>query len=191
MLTFIAFYSASDANTAVQNFLNSLNQSGSGGSSRQQQQQSQMDKPYTTLPDLLPPSTTVPFIKSASPAVVDNLCTLLPPEILLLEQVPDSTIAGTTPTQAAHQAAIEALSQEQKKDIIERVLRSPQLNQSLGSLTVALRDGGLPMIGEALKLKVPNGGLVKGGVMPLGGGAAIEGFVEGVKATVNEEKEKP
>lgn len=55
---------------------------------------------------------------------------------------------------------------------------------------MALRDGGLPMIGEALGLKVQNGGVIKGGSMPLGGGAAVEGFVEGVRRTVVEEDEE-
>ena len=79
---------------------------------------------------------------------------------------------------------------EQKKDIVKRALRSPQFHQSLGSLTVALRDGGLPMIGEALGLKVQNGGMIKHGSMPLGGGEAVEAFVEGVRRTVEEEEEE-
>lgn len=85
------------------------------------------------------------------------------------------------------QAAQAAMSTEQKREILGRVLRSPQLQQSLGSLTVALRDGGLPVIGEALGLRVPDGGLVRGGSMPLGGGRAVEAFVEGVKRTVEDE----
>lgn len=87
------------------------------------------------------------------------------------------------------QALIEALGTEQKKDILKRTLRSPQFHQSLGSLTVALRDGGLPMIGEALGLKVENGGLIRGGNMPLEGGDAVEAFVQGVRKTVEEEDE--
>jgi len=55
---------------------------------------------------------------------------------------------------------------------------------------VALRDGGLPMIGEALRLKVHHGGVIEGGSMPLGGGKAVEAFVEGVKGTVEEEEER-
>ena len=77
---------------------------------------------------------------------------------------------------------------EQKKDLLNRVLRSPQLQQSLGSLTVALRDGGLPMIGDALGLKVQHGGMIRGGSVPLGGGEAVEAFVDGVKRTVEEEE---
>lgn len=85
---------------------------------------------------------------------------------------------------------MEALSTAQKKEIIKRVFHSPQLQQSLGSLTVALRDGGLPMIGDALGLKVENGGSIRGGTMPLGGGAAVEAFVAGVKRTVEEEEQQ-
>lgn len=87
---------------------------------------------------------------------------------------------------------MEALSTDQKREIIKRVMHSPQLHQSLGSLTVALRDGGLPMIGDALGLKVEHGGSIRGGTMPLGGGEAVEAFVKGVKNTVeDEQKSKP
>ena len=153
------------------------------------------DKPFTTLPDLLTSTTTIPYIDSlTSTAELDNLCTLLPAELFLLAQENSSESSSSDPnptsTSAAQQAAIEALSIEQKKDILKRVLRSPQLHQSLGSLTVALRDGGLPMIGEALGLKVGNGGLIRGGQVPMGGGEAMEAFVEGVKGKVEEEEEE-
>jgi 26S proteasome regulatory subunit N13 len=85
-------------------------------------------------------------------------------------------------------AASEALSLDQKKALLKRVLRCPQFHQSLGSLTVALRDGGLPTIADALGIKVANGGLVRGGTVPLGGGDAVEAFVEGVRRAVEEEK---
>jgi 26S proteasome regulatory subunit N13 len=85
-------------------------------------------------------------------------------------------------------AALEALSLDQKKAILKKVLRSPQFHQSLASLTVALRDGGLPSVADALGIKVANGGLVKGGSVPLGGGEAVEAFVEGVIQTVESEK---
>jgi hypothetical protein len=75
----------------------------------------------------------------------------------------------------------------QKKDLLTRVFRSPQLYQSLGSLTAALRDGGLPMVAQAVEVKVENNGLVRGGNVPLGDGAAVEAFLEGVKRTVKEE----
>jgi 26S proteasome regulatory subunit N13 len=178
-----------DTNALVQNFLNSL----SGKNQNQNQQQRQaIDKPYTTLPDLLTTSSTIAFIDGASPTQINNLCSLLPPDLFLLNQESsfDSSSSDPAPSAAAGQAAIEAQTTEQKKTILKRALRSPQFAQSLGSLTVALRDGGLPMIGEALGLKVQNGGLIRGGSMPLGGGAAVEAFVEGVKRTVEEEKKK-
>jgi 26S proteasome regulatory subunit N13 len=92
------------------------------------------------------------------------------------------------PNAGTAQAALDALSLDQKRVILKRVLRSPQFHQSLGSLTVALRDGGLPSIADALGIKVANGGLVKGGSVPLGGGEAVEAFVEGVRKTVEDEK---
>lgn len=173
-----------DTNAIVQNFLNSLGGGGGGGG------QQQAERPFTTLPDLLPPSTTTAYIANASPRQVDQLCSFLPPEIFLLAQESSSSMSAAESSAAAGQAAIEALSTDQKKDIVNRVLHSPQLQQSLGSLTVALRDGGLPMIGEALGLQVENGGLIKGGSMPLGGGDAVEAFVKGVKKTAEEESKK-
>ncbi|KAI4242209.1 MAG: hypothetical protein L6R42_011073, partial [Xanthoria sp. 1 TBL-2021] len=87
-------------------------------------------------------------------------------------------------------AAMEALSLDQKKDILRKVMRSPQFHQSLGSLTSALRDGGLPSIGDALKIPVRNGGYVKhGGGVPLGGGDAVEAFLNGVKTVVKGERD--
>lgn len=189
--------SSQDPSAVVQNFLRSLQGGSQQADGQQQQQQQAADKPFTTLPDLLPSATTVPFVNNATPEQIDNLCTFLPPEIFLLAQESSSTSTIDTPTDPsgassiAAQGAIEALSTEQKKDIIKRVLHSPQLQQSLGSLTVALRDGGLPMIGDALGLNVENGGSIRGGTMPLGGGEAVEAFVNGVKRTVEgEEKQK-
>jgi len=49
---------------------------------------------------------------------------------------------------------------------------------------MAIRDGGLPSIAGALGLSVQNGGLVRGGSVPLGGGDAVETFIEGVKNSV-------
>ncbi|TAQ88333.1 hypothetical protein B7494_g3333 [Chlorociboria aeruginascens] len=167
-----------DAATVVQNFLNSLK----GGKGTQQQGQGQL---YTTLPDLLPSSVTIPTIGSATPEQVDNLLSYLPPTILLLAQESDAQIDGVVePHSESSKAAIEALSLDQKKAVLKRVLRSPQFHQSLGSLTMALRDGGLPTIADALGIELQNGGLVRGGSVPLGGGDAVEAFVEGVKKTV-------
>lgn len=93
-------------------------------------------------------------------------------------------LADLNTDHASIQAAEQALTLNQKKDILRRVLRSPQLSQSLASLTVALRDGGLPSISEALNIPVRNGGYMRRGGMPLGGGEAVEAFLEGVKESV-------
>ncbi|RDW94350.1 hypothetical protein BP5796_00113 [Coleophoma crateriformis] len=173
-----------DAATVVQNFLNSLK----GGQGMPQQQRAQ-GHIYTTLPDLLPSTATIPMVDSATPHQIDNLLSYLPPTILLLAQESAAQIDGMVePNAAAAAAAMEALSIGQKKSILKRVLRSPQFHQSLGSLTMAIRDGGLPSIGDALGVKLQNGGLVHGGSVPLGGGEAVEAFVEGVKKTVEEKK---
>ncbi|PNS19014.1 Proteasomal ubiquitin receptor ADRM1 [Sphaceloma murrayae] len=172
---------SNDANDVVQNFLRSL-QASNLASQRSQQQS--YDKPFTSLPELFNTATTVPYLKSASPQDVDRLCSHLPTSIFLLSQESSDSLASVEPTPEAAQAAIQALSLAQKREILERVFRSPQLHQSLGSLTVALRDGGLPQIGEALQIEVEHGGLIKGGSMPVGGGEAVEKFLEGVKRGV-------
>lgn len=152
----------------------------------QQQAQGQL---YTTLPDLLPTSITVPSVDTATPTEIDNLFTYLPPTVLLLAQESAASIDGMVePNAETAKAALETLSLDQKKAVLKRVLRSPQFHQSLGSLTMAIRDGGLPSIADALGIKVQHGGLVRGGSMPLGGGDALEAFVEGVKKTVEEKK---
>jgi len=172
-----------DAATVVQNFLNSLK----GGQGIPMQPQG--GQIFTTLPDLLPSSTTIPIIDSASSAQIDNLLSYLPPAVLLISQSSSAPTDRTKePSAASASAAIEALSLNEKKTILKRVLRSPQFHQSLGSLTMAIRDGGLPSIADALGVKVQNGGLVRGGSVPLGGGEAVEAFIEGVKKSVEEGK---
>lgn len=169
-----------DASTAVQNFLNSLKGgSGSAGSGSQGG-----DKLYPLLSDLLTPPTTVPMARDATEAHLDELLSFLPPQVLVLSQQADSGDASTEPTADAIEAAKQAMSIGQKKSLLEKVLRSPQFHQSLTSLTMAIRDGGLPTIAEALSVKVENNGYMKGSSMPLGGGDAVEAFVEGVKKTV-------
>ena len=106
---------------------------------------------------------------SISESHVERLLQFLPPQLLTLaknsEDVPESS----------------ELTLAQKKSIIARVLRSPQFTQSNASLTVALRDGGLPSIADALGVQVKNNGYMRGGAVPLGGGDAVEAFLEGVK----------
>ncbi|KAF2205493.1 hypothetical protein GQ43DRAFT_437013 [Delitschia confertaspora ATCC 74209] len=171
-----------DAASVVQNFLNSLK-----GGNMSSGASAQPDN-FTTLLDLLSPNTTIPVIDKASASFIDTLCSHLPPMILLLAQEIDD-LAEVDPNSETAQAAIQALTLEQKKDILKRVLRSPQMRQSLGSLTQALRDGGLPNISAALKINVQNEGYVRGGGMPLGGGDAVKAFLDGVKETVEKESE--
>ena len=187
MLTSVSSASASsnDASTVVQNFLKSLQGNQALGGQRQAASPAE-GKSFTTLPDLLPPSTTLPVIESADVSFVDILLSYLPPALLLLAQEADD-VSSVDPNPETAKAAIEALSLDQKKDILRRTLRSPQFSQSLGSLTMALRDGGLPSISDALKIKVQYGGFMRRGGIPLGGGEAVEVFLNGVKQTVEEE----
>ncbi|QDS72522.1 hypothetical protein FKW77_000167 [Venturia effusa] len=173
---------ADDAATAVQNFLRSLGGQHAAATGESGSQQSV----FTTLSDLMTPETCIATLNNATPAYLDSLCSLLPPQILLLAQEADDMTEVDATSETAS-AAIEALTVEQKKDVLKRVFRSPQLHQSLGSLTMAIRDGGLPMVADSLKIKVKNGGLIRGGQMPLGEGQAVAAFLEGVKATVEEE----
>ncbi|OTB08844.1 hypothetical protein M426DRAFT_316870 [Hypoxylon sp. CI-4A] len=170
---------STDAATAVRNFLNSL-QGNAGGSANQGGE----GKLYPLLSDLLTPPVTVPMARQATEEQVDNLLNFLPPSVLVLSQQADVGDSTAEPTAAAIQAAKEAMSLGQKKALLEKVLRSPQFHQSLSSLTMAIRDGGLPSIADALAISVENGGYLRGSQMPLGGGDAVEAFVEGVKKSV-------
>ncbi|KZF26337.1 hypothetical protein L228DRAFT_242797 [Xylona heveae TC161] len=173
--------SSTDPSTIVQNFLNSLKGAPSMGPASQAE-----GKLFTTLGDLLPAETTAPVIEAAGQSTVDHLLSFLPPDLMLLAQEVDD-ISSVDPNSETARAAIQALSVNQKKDILRRVVRSPQFSQSLASLTAALRDGGLPGISDALRIKVENGGLVRGGGVPLGSGEAVEAFLQGVRRSVEEE----
>jgi 26S proteasome regulatory subunit N13 len=170
---------------AVANFLRSLR----GNPILGRQQAQAEGRIFTTLPDLLPPATTIPVIERADESYVDNLLSHLPPALLLLAQEADD-VDSVDPNSETAQAAMQALGIEQKREILRKVLRSPQFSQSLGSLTMALRDGGLPSISEALKVRVSNGGFTARGGVPLGGGEAVEAFLEGIKAAVEGEEEE-
>ncbi|KAL9127495.1 MAG: hypothetical protein Q9217_003651 [Psora testacea] len=172
------------AATAVQNFLQSLR----GNQALQDQPSQAPEQIFTTLPELLPPSTTTPVIDSADESLVNKLLSHLPPVLLTISQGSDD-MASMDPAPETAKAAMEALSLDQKKEILKKVLRSPQFSQSLGSLTQALRDGGLPTISDALQIPVANGGFGKSGSgVHLGGGDAVEAFVKGIKADVEEKR---
>ncbi|KAL2685303.1 hypothetical protein Neosp_006400 [[Neocosmospora] mangrovei] len=177
--------SAPDAAAAVRNFLESLRgQSGLAGG----QQQRGGDKAYPYLNHLLPTSITVPMIDSATEEFADTLISFLPPTVVVLASGSSDVDGKADPSAAAVEAAKASLSLDDKRSLLKKVLRSPQFNQALASLTMAIRDGGLPSIADALGVKVQDGGYLRGSGMPMGGGQAVEAFVEGVKKTVEEEK---
>jgi 26S proteasome regulatory subunit N13 len=166
-----------DANTIIQNFIRSM----SGG------QPSAQESLFTTLADLLTPASTIPFIESADTVTVDRLLEYLPPSLVSLAQEADDVVLTTTQDSTPIDASLQAITLAQKKGILKRVVRSPQFSQSLSSLTIALRDGGLPSLSEALNIPVRNGGFMRGGGVPLGGGDAVEAFLDGVKEFVEKE----
>ncbi|KAI1263109.1 proteasome complex subunit Rpn13 ubiquitin receptor-domain-containing protein [Xylariaceae sp. FL1019] len=171
-----------DAAAAVRDFLASLKGGAQGGTSQGE------GKLYPLLSDLLTPDTTVPVARTGTAEQIDALLSFLPPAVVVLAQQGTHDDSTTEPTPTAVEAAKAAMSLGQKKALVEKVLRSPQFHQSLASLTMAIRDGGLPTVADALSIKVENGGYLRGSQMPLGGGDAVEAFVEGVKKTVQEKK---
>ena len=164
---------AMDAASIIQNFIRSVPGSAGGHGSQNAQQ-----KLFTTLQDLLTPTSTVAWIDAASEGTVDEVLQFLPPNLASLMNDDDGD------------SATPALSLNQKKDLVRRVLRSPQFSQSLASLTFALRDGGLPSIGEALNVPLQNGGYMRRGGVPLGGGEAVEAFLNGVKTLIEEDADE-
>lgn len=165
---------------AIQNFINSL-KGGQGSSAGQQAQ----NTPFTTLPELLTPATTLPALDKASASTKEDLLVKhLPPALTFLEHDVDEIPDESDPEVLRSMA--QALSEGQQTGILRRVLRSPQFVQSLASLTGAIREGGLPSVCEALGIKVANGGYTQqGGRIPLTGGAAVEAFLNGIKDSVS------
>lgn len=169
-----------DASEAVKSLLNSLKgQPGSSSGTRQRG----ADLPYPFLSHLLPSSITVKLIEDASNELLETLLGLLPQSLLLLAgnvTVPDARV-DPPPDQV--EVIKAGLSIESKRSLLKKVARSPQFHQALGGLTMAIRDGGLPSIADALGIQVDNGGYISGGGMPLGGGLAVKTFIEGIKKT--------
>lgn len=146
------------------------------------------EKLFTTLADLLTPASSILYIESTDAKTIDRLLQYLPPSLVTLAQDLDNATRELEGGQPSILDAAEA-TLEKKKDVLRRVLRSPQFSQSLSSLTIALRDGGLPTISEALHIPVRDGGYLRRGGVPLGGGEAVEAFVEGVRNVIEKEKE--
>ncbi|KZM23913.1 uncharacterized protein EKO05_0009255 [Ascochyta rabiei] len=175
-----------DVSSIVQNFMNSLKGGNLGGDDGRGSQQSSGES-FTTLLDLLWPTSTVPTIENASDELIDALCAQLPTTPFLLEaEVED--VDQIDPNSETAQMAMQTLDQDSKRDVLKRILRAPQLRAALGSLTEALRTGALPTVSQALNIDVEHGGYMRGGAMPLGGGDAVKAFLEGVKKTVENEK---
>ncbi|KAJ2907006.1 hypothetical protein MKZ38_008574 [Zalerion maritima] len=166
-----------EASEAVRNLLASLGAGGASGSST--------ERKYPALHDLLPTSETIPMVQALDETQTNKLLDFLPPTTIVLTQAGGADVAGE-PSSDTVEAARLSMSLGEKKDLVSRVLRSPQFTQSLASLTIAIRDGGLPTLAEALQIQVENGGYMRRGGVPLGGGDAVKAFVEGVKKTVKE-----
>ncbi|KAM3523010.1 hypothetical protein NHJ13051_005321 [Beauveria bassiana] len=177
---------ATDASAAVQRFLSSISGANLPSVAGQRQH---ADLPYPYLNHLLPTSITVPMVNEASEDLINSLLNYLPPSIILMAADASSNENSTIePKPAVFEAAKAALSMSQKRALITRVLRSPQFHQALGALTMALRDGGLPTIAEALGVNLENGGYIQQGGMPLGGGHAVKAFVDGIVKSAKEQQ---
>ncbi|PNY21038.1 Proteasomal ubiquitin receptor ADRM1-B [Tolypocladium capitatum] len=176
--------SSPDAAAAVRNFLESLR--GQPGLSGGQQQQ-QADLPFPYLNHLLTTSITIPMVDAATSEFADSLISFLPPAVVMLASGSPDFDGNFEPSAEDVEAAKASLSLDDKRTLLKKVLRSPQFHQALGSLTMALRDGGLPGVADALGVKVENGGYLQDSGMPMGGGNAVKAFVEGVKKTVQEQ----
>jgi 26S proteasome regulatory subunit N13 len=149
------------------------------------------EKVFTTLADLLTSASTIPLLDSADEELVGRLCECLPPQLVATVETSVDTSALSNPNSNPEdkQAAQAALTKA-RKDMLRRVLRSPQFSQSLASLTVALREGGLPIISETIGIPVRNGGYLRHGGVPMGGGEAVEAFMEGVKNDIQDQLSK-
>lgn len=169
-----------DPAIAVQNFLRSIQGNPELGIRNTKNQSIQI----VTLQDLLPTALTLKVIDEADAAYVNNLLGHIP------STLPSLSHGAEVSTDSIH-AALLALNLDEKKAILRKVLRSPQFFQSLSSLTIALRDGGLPIISDALRIPVQNGGFVsRNGGLPIGGADAVNAFLDGVKAAVKKENGK-
>ncbi|KAI5853017.1 proteasome complex subunit Rpn13 ubiquitin receptor-domain-containing protein [Morchella snyderi] len=120
----------------------------------------QQTPPTLSLHDLLGTATTVPLLHTLPTAALDQLCANLPPALIP---------RGATATQ--------------KRDVIRRVLQSPQFAQSCVSLTVALRDGALRGVADSLQVPLRPG-------EEASGTDQVELFVGGVRRGVERELER-
>ena len=129
------------------------------------------------------------MVDHASEKRVDAMLDLLPPAaIVFVSEFRDQFDGKGEPDPGLVKAARESMDIDAKQSLLRRVMRSPQFHQSLGTLTMALRDGGLPGIADALSVDVENGGYYQQQGVPLVGDQAVEAFIKGVKKTVQEKE---
>lgn len=119
---------------------------------------------------------------------MDSLLSFLPPAVIVLASDTVEFDGTSDPSADQIKAANDSLSLGKKQALLKKVLRSPQFSQALGTLTMALRDGGLPSIADALNIKVEQDGYLQPG-MPMGGNYAVRAFIDGVKKTVKDSKQ--
>ncbi|KAF8253341.1 hypothetical protein K440DRAFT_593109 [Wilcoxina mikolae CBS 423.85] len=112
--------------------------------------------PTISLHDLLSTANTAPLLENMSEQTIDSLISNLPPAI-----IPKNASLG------------------KKKQIISKVLRSPQFTQGAISLTVALREGALRGVADSLKVPILPGEEATGADQ-------VEIFVKGVKREVED-----
>ena len=136
-----------------------------------------------TLASLLSPANTLPFIAEACDIQsFDRLLSLLPRQIT--GRVLRHEESANLETSTSIESNFQHLNHGQKQIILQKVLRSPQLCQSLDSLTLALRCGGLAALSEALGFEVD-------GISKLNSNkesrqtSAIDIFVDGVRRSID------
>ncbi|OAA73527.1 26S proteasome complex ubiquitin receptor, subunit Rpn13 [Cordyceps fumosorosea ARSEF 2679] len=177
---------ARDASAAVQRFLSSISNTKLPGGLGQTQRGG--DLPYPYLNHLLSTSITVPMVNEASEVFINTLLDHLPPSIIVMTaDATDGDDSTAEPSPTAVEAAKASLSISEKRALVTTVLRSPQFHQALGTLTMALRDGGLPTVAGALGVNVENNGYIQQSGMPLGGGHAVKAFVDGITKSAKEQ----
>ena len=136
--------SPGNMSSILQKFLTSLSSQRTEGSGEE-------IKPFPSLTELLSPSTTIPFIIQArDESLIDRMLLLLPTEIseLMLKDTHPFKLDKRT----SYEFNIRHLTTELKKELLLKILRSPQLCQSFDSLSIALRGGGLLAVSEALDI---------------------------------------
>ena len=174
MLTFSA--SPGDMSTIVQNFLTSLNTQRAANSSEE-------IRPFPSLIELLSPSNTIPFIMQAcDESIIDRILMLLPTEIS--ELAVNDNNGYKTGKCTSHESNVRQLSMRLKKEMLLKVLRSPQLCQSLDSLSVALRGGGLLSVSEALDINLNNDLALENAMNNTSSLSPFQIFLNGIKSSI-------